>query len=231
VTRDDLGIRVHVELPEGIHRVSLYFFPYRGHSHALSREYRDLPLSVAIEPEAGELKPLLRTRVENFNGGVYKQFLMKGPARYAFDIQRNYGYNTLVNGIFVDKLQGPHTYRDDMHRAMMGNLDYEVPQLPSLAGAPAPLVLASEAWRELESESAGVGAGVMGPRGPGVLTFRMAAANASPAQLLDRWRWVLPVWSPADREQWNKMMALANQANIQINRPTVNREGGQSLTP
>lgn len=51
-----------------------------------------------------------RTRVKDFAGnGVYKRFLVKGPVSCSFTIKRNTSFNTIVNGIFVTRLDGKYT--------------------------------------------------------------------------------------------------------------------------
>lgn len=50
-----------------------------------------------------------RTRVKDFSGnGVYKRFLVKGPASCSFTIKRNASFNTIVNGIFVTRMDGKY---------------------------------------------------------------------------------------------------------------------------
>ena len=51
--------------------------------------------------------PLAQTRVADFWGGVYKQFIVSGPGNYWIRIARNHSHATRLNGIFVDKLAGP----------------------------------------------------------------------------------------------------------------------------
>lgn len=48
---------------------------------------------------------LARCRVTDFAGsGVYKSFLVNGPATFTLRILRNYSFNTIVNGVFVSDL-------------------------------------------------------------------------------------------------------------------------------
>lgn len=48
---------------------------------------------------------LARCRVSDFAGsGVYKSFLVTGPATFTLRILRNYSFNTIVNGVFVSDL-------------------------------------------------------------------------------------------------------------------------------
>jgi hypothetical protein len=230
VTRDDLGLRCRVVLPVGLYRISLYFFPYRGHSHALAREFRDMVLTLGVAPKDGKgpSNPLFRTRVANFDSGVYKQFVVPGDAEYTFHLDRNFSYNTMVNGIFVDKIQGPPDYRDDMPRAFMGNRSYEAPKLPSLTGAAPDLKTTAALWKSVQGEPVAAGTGIQGPRGPAILTLRLAAANNAPVGLLDRWRWSVPLWTPADHESWKQAMTLAWQGHLKMNSPIAAKAAPQT---
>lgn len=50
-----------------------------------------------------------RTRVKDFAGnGVYKRFLVKGPVSCGFTVRRNASFNTIVNGVFVTRLDGKY---------------------------------------------------------------------------------------------------------------------------
>lgn len=53
-----------------------------------------------------------RCRVTDFGGsGVYKSFLVTGPATFTLRILRNYSFNTIVNGVFVSDLTDKSTSR------------------------------------------------------------------------------------------------------------------------
>ena len=96
-----------VSLPQGLYRVSLYFYAFRAHSHAQSGELRDMVISVGGEPGNSEpFAPLARARPELQGGAVYNQFLLRGGSDYRFEIDRNFGYNTILSDIFVDCLGG-----------------------------------------------------------------------------------------------------------------------------
>ena len=50
-----------------------------------------------------------RTRVKDKAGnGVYKRFLVKGPVACSFTVRRNASFNTIVNGIFVTRMDGKY---------------------------------------------------------------------------------------------------------------------------
>ncbi|MCD8061767.1 MAG: hypothetical protein LUE13_05440 [Akkermansiaceae bacterium] len=68
-----------------------------------------------------------RTRVKDFSGnGVYKRFLVKGPVSCSFTIKRNSSFNTIVNGIFVTRMDGKY--------GTFPVLAPDDPYIPSLTG-------------------------------------------------------------------------------------------------
>ena len=107
-----------VQVPQGVHRVSLYFFNKDGDSG--ENRYRDYlvelkPYVAKGEEDAqqraglsppqatGELEDLVaaaalpdlaRARVRNFRGGVYPQFVVRGPAGFLIRVGKNNSLNT-----------------------------------------------------------------------------------------------------------------------------------------
>ena len=106
---------VTVRVPEGLHRVSLYFFNKDGHRGR--NRYRDYLLEVrdhVPSVRAVERKPTLaKTRVREFWGGVHQCFAVKGPGEYFVKIGCNDSFNTVVSGVMVDTLSG-WEYEDRM---------------------------------------------------------------------------------------------------------------------
>lgn len=101
----------------GVFLLSLYFMNKDG--HAGNNRFRDY--EIIIKPIVGdglfwEQKPgwedrfdalpaLAAARVRDFWGGVYKQFLIR-EGEYTIKIGRNYSFNTILSGIFLDKVAG-----------------------------------------------------------------------------------------------------------------------------
>lgn len=53
-----------------------------------------------------------RTRVKDMAGnGVYKRFLVKGPVACSFTVRRNASFNTILNGVFVTRMDGKYATR------------------------------------------------------------------------------------------------------------------------
>ncbi|HET6384430.1 MAG TPA: two-component regulator propeller domain-containing protein [Armatimonadota bacterium] len=110
-TMDGPDVWIAVDVPAGVQRVSLYFVNKDGHDGVnRCRDYLIEVKPYADRPEDSERGPTLaKARVRDFWGGVYKQFALKGPGRFAIRICRNNSHNTIVSGVMLDKLFGPPT--------------------------------------------------------------------------------------------------------------------------
>ncbi len=117
-----------VDIPRGLHRVSLYFYNKDGHDG--DNRFRDYLIEwkafVKTKHEDGEerkgLSPprttgaladldvalteptLAKARVRSFWGGVYKQFDAFGPNKFLIHVSKNGSLNTICSAIFVDNL-------------------------------------------------------------------------------------------------------------------------------
>ena len=120
-----LGVR----LPPGTHKVSLYFFNKDGHDGA--NRIRDYLIDVKQGSDdlvaAGQTPTLARARVHDFWGGVYKSFLLQGPGDYLFAVRKNNTFNTVLQGVFIDKLDGPPTGNEARRDVWLGQVRYEAP--------------------------------------------------------------------------------------------------------
>ncbi len=99
-----------IRVPQGQFVLSLYDFNKDGHAATCRR--RDNIISIRKhgnnylfdiddfihQPE------LARTRVRNFWGGVYKKFLVQGPIELTIKLDRNYSYDTILSGVFLDRV-------------------------------------------------------------------------------------------------------------------------------
>jgi hypothetical protein len=45
---------------------------------------------------------LALARASDFYGGVYKRFLVRGPAKLTVQVNRNYSFNTILAGVMLD---------------------------------------------------------------------------------------------------------------------------------
>jgi len=101
----DLGIS-----EEGIFIVSFYFMNKDGHEGEWNK-FRDYTISVKrmsdLESEFEENPILANCRVHDFRAGVYKRFMLKGPAKYTIKFDKEESYNTCFSGVFIDKVKEP----------------------------------------------------------------------------------------------------------------------------
>jgi hypothetical protein len=128
--KDGPDLWVAVEVPAGVYRLSLYFLNLSGHVDV--NRMRDHV--VEVHPFYKDLKAadarrtvLARTRVRDFCGGVYKQFLVNGPGKYHVRIARNNSLNTMVSAVLIDRLAGAPGEAESQPLAWMVGLRYEPP--------------------------------------------------------------------------------------------------------
>lgn len=111
---------VTVRVPEGPHRVTLYFFNKDGHQD--NNRFRDYLLELkAWTPnlrEAQAQPPLVQARVRDFWGPVYKQFIVQGPGKFYVRIAKNDSFNTILQSVMVDALISAGPSFDDLYRLM-----------------------------------------------------------------------------------------------------------------
>lgn len=226
-------IWVTVEVPQGIHRVSMYFFNKDGHGG--SNRFRDYLLEVKhcvtmsrsdpkqragltppqhtgpLEnlPRAEKLPTLARARVRDFWGGVHKQFLLRGPNIYLVKIARNGSFNTIVSSVFVDTLAFEERFGSFL--PWMNHVSYM---------APTP-IFSTESLESGDLKNAAMGWDLIAhvaKRSPaGGATWHAerfnclrAASGSHGSQCRgDSWRWPLCVWNQRDREQHHKTMVRA----------------------
>lgn len=107
------GPHIYMDLniaEEGVFIVSFYFMNKDGHEGEKNK-FRDYTISVKgmsdLEAEFEENPLLANCRVHDFRAGVYKRFLLKGPAQYTIKFDKEESYNTCFSAVFIDKVQEP----------------------------------------------------------------------------------------------------------------------------
>ena len=60
-------------------------------------------------------------------GGVYKSFEVEGPGDYFFIVRKNNSFNTVMQGVFIDKRNGPPTDFEGHRDIWLGQVSYEAP--------------------------------------------------------------------------------------------------------
>lgn len=230
----------HILVPEGVHRVSAYFYNPNGHNPA--ERWRDY--LVEMKPDApttskaDKLPALATTRVRDFWGGVYKSFVVRGPSIYWLKVGRNNSFNTILQSVLIDKLTGPHTRYDDLPLDWMGLFRYAAPDpyAPSKSDKLLPvetspknntpsstrtqeLLNKARLWEFWLDGTYGVDGGALRSQKLRLLILRALndpKSGATP-ELLARWRWKARVWNDADRKSWRDAMKEGHEALLTKN--------------
>jgi hypothetical protein len=207
----DLWVRAKV--PEGVHCLSLYFVNNDAHKSGLNK-YRDYDVQVlSDDPDMDKIQndtPLARTRVMDFWGGVYKQFLVRGPASYIVRIGRNRSFVTKLQAVFLDRVTG------DLSENQGGlpgfdTAPYQPPEEPD-DYHPTPLTdSAVNLWSQLD-DALGLRGAISMQMPLRIWCYRAAIAGQAPAAILERWRWQIGIWTPDDRKKFEDAMKAARDA-------------------
>jgi hypothetical protein len=217
-THDGPDLWVMVSVPEGVHRVSLYFANKDGHT--TTARFRDYTIELKPFVEdinAAETAPTLaRARVHNFWGGEYKSFAICGPGKFNFKIKRNYSHVTMIQGVFIDKLAGPESRYDTMAPAWFGGMELLPPVPEPAAEGDSPALRAARAlWTALDNAWNKEDAAAL-QRPLRLQAYRAAVAEGAPPLLLANWRWRLSLWQPEDRKNFDGLMMAAWAGQVKI---------------
>lgn len=207
-----------LKVPEGIHRVSLYFMNKDGHAET----NRDRDYLIEVKPSAATLEQaepqptLAQARVKDFWDGVYPQFVVRGPSVYRLRISRNNSFNTIVSGMFVDKLVGKMAPFEDMGQVWMGEVRFDPPAVPDTTEDRMPQEKSAQMlWSALDA-AYDKQEGLNLQNTYRLLAYRVALNSKAEAALLTDWRWKLGLWLPADRTLFTQTMAKAYQSLITL---------------
>ena len=218
-------IWVTVVVPSGSHRVSLYFFNKDGHEGP--NRYRDY--LVEIKPWVSDLrlapleKTLARCRVRDFWIPSYEQFSLSASetTRFSIHVSKNGSFNTILPGVFIDKLAGPPTSYErfpapptlptNYGPAVIEERSPSAAQAGVVTHASPRIAAAREVWAALDAAYANES--IAGLQWVGrLLAYRGVAAEPEverPRGLIENWRWTLNLWTPEDRSEWKKAMTRA----------------------
>jgi hypothetical protein len=122
MNKDGPHIYCSLSIPEGLFYLSLYEIDPNGHDW--NNRFRDYEISIRPHPGRASLdkrignttimrsfydiaefdqKPeLAHARAHDFYAGVYKRFLVRGPAKLTIQVNRNYSFNTILSGVMLD---------------------------------------------------------------------------------------------------------------------------------
>jgi hypothetical protein len=210
---DGPGLFVRVKVPDGIHCLSLYFLNNDAHNKG-GTKYRDYDVTVVPGDEDDKKvvaeTSLARTRVTDFWGGVYKQFLVCGPADYVVRIGRNRSLVTKLQAVFVDRVT-PEAADPPARLPGFDAAPYDPPDEPT-DYSPTPLTDAAvNLWGQLDDGLSLRGA-VPLQMPLHIWCYRAAVAGQAPAALLERFRWEISIWTPEDRKKFDDAMKAARDA-------------------
>src|SRR6202453_861961 len=212
---------VDATVPAGIHCISLYFCnndTHTGNGTSLVYENMFRDYDVQLLPWADDKDvvqksaPMARARVTDYYGGVYKQFIVAGPARYVVRVGRNHSFGAKLQGIFIDRLSGDVV---DKRKQLPGfdTVSYGPTVLKDRSAIDSDPVLSAAAglWDALDqSFDKRAITGLQFPLR--IAAYRAAVAGNAPAGLLDTWRRQTGIWTKEDRDAFDKAMADAYKA-------------------
>ena len=199
-------------------------------SETFDKYYDEREIFIA---KAWQEKPLAKARVRDFWGGVHKQFLLTGPATYWLRVARNYSYNTIVSSVMLDRVGPEDTWYDDptthwtngsfnppnphrpkpidpflLDKILSGQYRGPAIETPEIKHQAEIVSAAQQLWNtatvshQTQAASSSWFARLM--------AYRAASQNNAPADLLEDWRWKMPIWTNTDRAKWK----------VQIEAPT-----------
>lgn len=225
------GVFVKVKVPAGVHWLSLYFINPNG--QAGDTRYRDYlieikPDSPKVE-DVDSLPTLAHAGTGSFWPGVWKQFEVSGPGAFWVVVRRNGSYNTLLPGIFLDKLSGPPTPYETLQSPWLPGVQTDPAVAMAavekdLASAPPAARAAFALWKSADERTGREGEPEL-DRQARVMAYRALADGAAKGtwdsaavqDLLSQWRRKLPLWSVRDRQRWMEEMAQARERLLKLN--------------
>jgi hypothetical protein len=187
-----------------------------GHSRPMTmRDYTVQLFDGSVDMNGPIIHPPLATcRVKDFWGGVYKQFIVRGTGDYKMRIARNGSLNTMVSGVFIDRIFGTSTKFDSMPLAWLGGVPYNPPQITEIPHSG----LAFDAMRLwLTADESLSKQGIESRLTPArISAYRAAMGANSPPSLLENWQWNQRLWTVSARRQFDDTMDRGWEAAIHM---------------
>ncbi|MDR1479190.1 MAG: hypothetical protein LBJ00_09625 [Planctomycetaceae bacterium] len=224
----------------GVFRLGMYFVNMDGMAH--NNRFRDYLIEIYpsekgcsvidsdrhvlgeyAESQTAKVAPLVKTRVKDFWHGTYKQFIVNGPAKYLVKIDRNYGFNTIMSGIFVQQIHGKPT-EDTNFRIPKLHAQYQPPKFPEFfEDAESDLLL--ELWDTLDKKWANED--TIDLQWKYRIAVYVAAVRAAQEEnapedikkLADSFKWRLNQWDLQQDTMWQYMMNLGHEKLLEANPP------------
>ncbi|MDR2170924.1 MAG: hypothetical protein LBP59_12345, partial [Planctomycetaceae bacterium] len=232
----DLWYMVEIKR-EGIFRIGMYFFNKDG--HVGSNRMRDYTIEVypasnawtknieinqfphewkkfaqQAETQVRKMQPLAKGRVNVFWGGVHKYFVVSGAGNYFVKIDRNYGFNTILSSVMVDRLQGKPTWDEQNGVPILAPIRYDPPQLPeSFDNRESRQIMLL--WKTLD-KNYNKKTNIEKQRKARIAAYVAATRNAellsggeNEKQLAHSLKWRLNQWDDKQRKEWNETVKHA----------------------
>jgi hypothetical protein len=194
-----------ITVPEGVYRLATYFYNNDGDSGGnRSRDYLEeiRPYTADTSKVTTADKPIAMARIVDFRSGVYKSFVICGPASYDVRVNRNGSLNGMISGYFLDKLAGPPDASDRARPPWLHGVDYTAPVIAADGG--------NSLWASLDR---GYRCPAALPFEQEVRVFAYRAALATGGQdLLEAMRWQLHYWLHQDDLKFDVVAAKAFNA-------------------
>lgn len=231
---DGPDVWVRVVVPQGLHRLDLYFYNPNGRETNTARrdylveirhgenafdnfegadiskqaQYKEMEKKIS---GLCELPVQARTRVNMFAGaGVYKSFLLQKEGTYWVRVCRNNSFNTILNGVFISKIVPAGTMNEKSW--------INVLPMDFCKKAPLPPDLNREqmdqsyqeflkSWNELISRGFSTGAEASSCRDALLYEYRQSA-NSSPngSGWIAFLKWELNLWSDEEQNKFDEIM-------------------------
>jgi hypothetical protein len=209
---------------KGVFRVGMYFFNKDGHvgnnrlrdymiefyptSHKWIKFDEWKKFSIDAESTVSRMNPLEKSRVKDFWGGVYKQFIVTGPNNYFVKIDRNYSFNTIISAVMIDRLVGKPVSVERYGLPCFAQVPYNAPPIPesfsTSEGRQLMLV-----WNALENIYAKRN-GMEKVRKARIAVYQAAVALSGTSdeilQLADSLKWQLNQWDEKQRKEHHEAM-------------------------
>ena len=227
-TQQGPDLWVKIEVPDGVYRLSFYFFN-NDWDDGFNAE-RDYQLELKNQgdnvEDAYNAPTIARGRVHDFSGGVYKRFLIQGAHTYWMRIVRNGSFNTILSGVFIDKVSQPGPI-DYLPLLATGNIDILPPSFApadfdeDVPAKAKPLWQAAVDLTQSADASLQVGAltreGVLTQQKHRLLALRALMNRQLAPMRTAQWRWKLPLWTEEDRFFTARRYEEAYEAHLALN--------------
>ena len=180
--QDGPNIELTLTVPTGTSVVSLYFLNNDGHGG--EDRFRDFIVEMQPKDDA---EHVAFARVAEFWGGVYKRFYVAKPGTYLIRVLRNYSVNTILSGVFVDRIDDEGLKRRPQPLPGMYNIIYQ-PSAPPAPVTDANTLSLMKLWQAGVSQ---LQSGTPAGRNLLLQVLRAAIQQQTALELQEQWRWQL----------------------------------------